>query len=263
MNDIFNFRRFRLYFIKSILERPIQILGSFALSFSVVLLIYFMMKNVANFDAAQFISFTVGIAGGGCLLASLVFGYFSDASSGYSFFTLPVSAFEKWLSGVLIVGVIYVGCFLLFFRGLDSFFVHLYHAGLNKLDPRYQRDYDAVYLFRFDTQAGDSMIFFFNAAAAMLIGSLYFNKVSFVKTALVICGLYFFTFLLNRLLSSIFFGDATNSFPFHSVGLKNGDEGGFVILPYQWSNVYDLISTYILPVILLIVSFIRLREKEL
>ena len=263
MNEIFNLRRFRLYIIKTVLERPTQILGTFGLSFSVVILVYYLLKSIGvNFEAAQLMSFTVGLVGGGCLLASLVFGYFSDAASGSSYMTLPVSVFEKWLCAILLV-VVYAGCFLLFFRGLDIFFVHLYHNSLNRQDPRYAEQYDSVSIFPFDRDSISIIVFFVNAAAAMLVGSLYFNKVSFIKVALVICGLYFFTFLLNYLLGSILFKEMFHSFPFHSIEVKNGDEEGILILPEGWSKLYDTMTLYILPGILLVVSYIRLREKEI
>ena len=103
----------------------------------------FFLKSIWKIELAQLMSFTLGLVGGGCLLASLVFGFFADTGNGASFFTLPVSAFEKWLTGVFLV-VIYVGCFLLFFRGLDTLFVHQCHANLNVHDARYQDQYDAV-----------------------------------------------------------------------------------------------------------------------
>ena len=196
------------------------------------------------------------------MLASLVFGYFSDTATGSSYMTLPVSVFEKWLCGILIVSVLYVGCFLLFFRGLDTLFVHLYHNGLNRLDPRYKQMYDSVYIFSFTGDTVDIFVFFVNAAAAMLVGSLYFNKVSFIKVALVICGIYFFTFLLNYLAGSILFKEMFHGFPFHSISVKNGDEEGNIGLPSGWSKLYDVMALYLLPGILLAVSYIRLREKE-
>jgi len=261
MNEVFNPRRFRLLFVKTILERPMQLLGSFALSFSVVILIYFLFKIGGNFEAAQLFSFTVGFIGGGCFLASMVFGYFSDGANSASYLTLPASGFEKWLCGVLIVGVIYVVCFLLFFRGLDTLFVHFFHKGLNPLDPRYNDQYRSVYIFSFP-EAKILFIFFMNAVGAMLVGSLYFNKIPFIKVALIICGMYFFTFLLAYMTNSILFKNAGNSYPFHNVIIKNGDEIGVVTMPEGLNQAYDIIVLYILPAILLITSYIRLKEKE-
>jgi hypothetical protein len=262
MNEIFNLRRFRLYFVKTLLEKPFQIVGTFVLSFSVVILIYFLLKSIANFELAQLFSFTVGLVGGGGLLASLVFGYFTDTASGSSYLTLPVSVFEKWLCAILLVGILYVGCFLLYFRGLDALFVHLYHTGLNPQDPRYLQQYNRVYLFSYKSEGEDIFIFFANAAAAMLVGSLYFNKVSFIKVSLVICGLYFFAFLLNYLVGSVLFKNLLRTFPVHEIAIKNGNEEGILVLPSGWRKCYDVMSTYLLPGILLVVSYIRLKEKE-
>jgi hypothetical protein len=261
MNETFNLRRFRLFFTKTILERPTQIIGIFILSFSIVFLVYFLTKSIANFELAQLFSFAIGFVGGGCLLASVVFGYFFDNAITASYLTLPASAFEKWLCGVIIVGVFYFFGFLVFFRAIDSLFVFIYHSGLNPQDPRYRNQYDAVYVFQY---AGNEefFIFFLNAVGAMLVGSLYFNKIPFIKTALVICGAYFFTFLLNYLINSILFRDLDSSYPFHNVRIKNGAELGVVELPSKMIYLFDILAFYVLPSILFGLSYIRLKEKE-
>ena len=155
-----------------------------------------------------------------------------------------------------------MGCFLLFFRGLDTLFVHQYHANLNLHDARYQDQYDSVYIFPFLGETLSIVIFFLNAAPAMLLGSLYFNKVGFIKVALVICGIYFFTFLINYLFCSILFKDMLQSFPFHIVKIQHAGETGIVDMPPVFNQVYDLVAIYLLPAIILFISFIRLKEKE-
>jgi hypothetical protein len=261
MNQIFNLHRFRILFTKTIMERPVQIFGPFALSFSMVILVYFLFKSLGNFGAGQLFSFIIGLVGGGCLLASLVMGYFSDNANSASFLTLPASAFEKWLCAVILVGILFLFSFLLFYRGVDALFVHFYHNGLNLQDPRFTDQYNAVYLFSF-SEAKIIIVFFLNAASAMLVGSLYFNKIGFIKVALFICGLYFFAFLLNSLINSFLFENLVNSYPFHSARIKNGDEFGTVGVPNSWNQFFDIVCQYVLPIILLIVSYIRLTEKE-
>jgi hypothetical protein len=260
MSETFSLKRFYLLLVKTVSERPVQLFGIFGISMSAAVLIYFLLKNTANFEIAQLFSFTIGLVGGGCLLASAVFGHFSDNANSASFLTLPASALEKWLCGIVIV-VIFLAGFLLFFRGLDAFFVHLYHQSLSHQDARYQAKYDSVYLLSFP-DLDLIFIFFFNAAAAMLVGSLYFNKIAFIKVALIICAVYFFTFLLNYLVNSILFTNMVHTYPFHSVVIKNGDEPGVVELPPAMTRISDAISLYILPSILLIISYTRLKEKE-
>lgn len=210
---------------------------------------------------AQLFSFSIGLIGGGCFLASLVFGYFSDSANSASYLTLPASGFEKWLTGIIIVGILYPALFLLFFNGIDTLFVHLYHIGLNKLDPRFTFQYNSVYTFTF-YDGWPLFVFFLNSFCAMLVGSLYFNKISFIKVAIVICGLYFFTFLLNYLINSMLFTDMVHTYPFHNVDIKADNEFGVVSIPGIIDRTFDFIIVYILPPILLFISFVRLTEKE-
>ena len=135
-------------------------------------------------------------------------------------------------------------------------------ANLNPHDARYQDQYDAVYIFSIFGEALSIFIFFLNAAAAMLVGSLYFNKVGFIKVALVICAIYFFSFLINYFFCSVLFKDMLQSFPFHMVKIQHGGETGIVNMPPTYNRAYDLVAIYLLPAIFLFISFVRLKEKE-
>ncbi len=115
MRNVFDIRRFALLFKKTIMERPAQLSGLIGLMLVIIFILYFIFKTVVGFGAAQNIAFIWGLAGGGCFLASFVFGYFSSNANGSSYLTLPASHFEKWLCGVLITVVLYPLVFLLFF----------------------------------------------------------------------------------------------------------------------------------------------------
>jgi hypothetical protein len=52
------------------------------------------------------------------------------------------------------------------------------------------------------------------------------------------------------------------SFPFNNVSIQNGNEMGVLVMPAVWNRLYDVIALYILPTVLLVVSYIRLKEKE-
>src|SRR5436190_11992306 len=150
MNNIFSIKRFGWLFKKTLLERPVQLIGLTALSFSLSLIIYAVVRIISSFDDAQNFSFLIGLVGGGCFLASFVFGQFTSNASGSSFLTLPASLFEKWLCGVVITGILYLFLFLIFFRLIDMGFVALYHNGLDPKAPFYREQYDAVRLFAYD-----------------------------------------------------------------------------------------------------------------
>ena len=128
MNDIFEFKRFGLLFKKTILERPVQLLGIAGLALAATLIIYsaiLYFTNGMGWNIAQNLSFGWGVIGGGCFLSSVVFGYFSTNASGSAYLTLPASAFEKWLCGIIIIGVLFPGLFLIFYRFMDFCFLQL------------------------------------------------------------------------------------------------------------------------------------------
>ncbi|MEP6682193.1 MAG: hypothetical protein ABJA35_02995, partial [Parafilimonas sp.] len=142
MSNTFNAKRFWRLFKKTLLERPIQMFGLTALLLTLVLILYVVAKQLSGFGAAQNLSFIWGLPGGSFILASFVFGYFSSNASGSSFLTLPASHFEKWLSGVLIVGILYPVIFLLFYHLIDVSFVTLYHNSLDTSSPFYKEQYE-------------------------------------------------------------------------------------------------------------------------
>jgi hypothetical protein len=97
MSNTFSTQRFALLFKKTIVERPVQTIGVTVLLLVLSLILYVATKELADFDAAQNLTFIWGFAGGSFFLASFAFGYFSTNASGTSYLTLPVSYFEKWL----------------------------------------------------------------------------------------------------------------------------------------------------------------------
>ena len=263
MNNTFDIKRFGWFFKKTILERPVQLMGFVVLILALDLIVYAFAKFVSGFEVAQNASFLLGLIGGGCLLASFVYSHFSTNASGSSFLTLPSSQLEKWLCGVVITGVLYVAVFLLFFRAMDLIFVSIYHKGLDPKGPFYKEMYDAVQPFPFDGFVADkSYMMFLNFAGAMLVGSLYFNRAPFIKVALVACGICFGAFLLNLFIANLFFKNVDSAFPYYLVWITVGKERGRLELPANILNTVSIFFQYIIPFILWTLAFLRLREKE-
>jgi hypothetical protein len=263
MNDTFSAKRFAFLFKKTLLERPTQLFGFMGLILALILILYFVAKSLIGFGAAQNIAFIWGLAGGGCFLASFVFGYFSSNANGSSYLTLPASHVEKWLCGVLMVGVLYPLIFLLFFRAIDAGFVALFHNSLDPENPLFKQQYNSVYLFSFTGRIATKVytMFIFLTGVA-LIGSLYFNKATFIKTALFFCALCFILFGLNWLIAILLFGRIESAFPFRDVGILVGKEIGSVELPKNVFTIMGYILDYFVPLLLWVLTYIRLREKE-
>jgi hypothetical protein len=263
MNNTFSITRFGWLLKKTMGERPVQLAGFMIIAMAVSFMIYVFFKLVGDFETAQNASFMLGMIGGGSFLASLVFNYFSTNASGVSFLTLPASQFEKWLCGILIVGVGFVGMFLLFFRTMDFVFVTLYHNALDPKGPFYRQFYDAVQLFQFDSfLASRAYMMFFNFAGAMLLGSFYFNKAAFIKTALILVAVFFGGTLLNLLIAHLYFDNAQNAFPFFLVWLYVGNDTARLELPRSVLSGINIFFLFILPVALWLLSCLRLKEKE-
>ncbi len=263
MNDVFSVKRFGWFFKKAILEKPVQLIGFIVLTLALDLLVYAFAKFTGGFDVAQNAAFILGIVGGGCLLASLVYGHFASNASGSSYLTLPASQFEKWLCGIIITGILYVAIFLLFFRVMDSIFISIYHSGLDPKGPFYKELYDAVQLFPFNGFiANKTYMMFLNFGGAMLVGTLYFNKAPFIKVALIACAFCFGAFLLNLFIANLFFKNIDNAFPYYLVWITVGNERGRLELPGNVLNTVSILFQYIIPFVLWTLAFLRLREKE-
>jgi len=267
MNDIFEFKRFGLLFKKTIAERYVQLIGITGLALAATLVIYsavLYFTGGMGRNLAQNLSFVYGIIGGGCFLGSVIFGYFNTNASGAAYLTLPVSAFEKWFCGMLIIGVLFPSLFLVFYRLIDSCFVLFYHNGLNKNDPRYKDMYDAVQVYDFNNNfAKQCVMIYANFASAMMLGSLYFNKVSAVKTALVYGCVLGLLYILNLTIANMLFHNVDGTFPFSAVFIKVGNDVGILGLPDAIANLVLLAIQFIIPGILFLTVFIRLREKEI
>ena len=263
MNDTFNIKRFGWLFKKTLLERPMQIFGFTGLILAIILIAYFICKSQIGFGAAQNISFIWGLAGGGCFLASFVFGYFSSNASGSSYLTLPASHFEKWLCGILIAGVLYPFIFLLFYRIMDAGFVAMYHNSLDPDNPLYKIQYASVYLFSFTGRLATKVYpIYLLLTGVALTGSLYFNKAGFIKTAISFCAVCFGLFALNWLFARVLFENLDGAFPFTYVDVLVGKEVGSIGLPKKMFQIWMYALDYIIPIIFWILAYIRLREKE-
>jgi hypothetical protein len=274
MYDTFYLPRFGRLMKKILLERPMQMFG-FTGAILLIIFIYYAIYHLPlpQWIEIQKVAFLFGLTGGGAILASFVFGYFSTNAQGSSYLTLPASHFEKWLCAVLITGVLYPATFLVFFRTMDAFFVGWFHNHLDNTRADYKQLYNTVQIYQFNSSmARNVFMYFLNYAGAMLVGSLYFNKLSFIKVALVIGGVFLSIYLINLLIAKLVINNVQDAFPFASVDIwipKNSAGSKIILtevisidLPSESSKVFDTVTRYFLPSALWIIAYIRLREKE-
>ena len=96
----------------------------------------------------------------------------------------------------------------------------------------------------------------------MLLGSLYFNKVSVIKTAIALCIICVLIFGVNWLFATILFGNIDDASPFHGVALLVGNDVGSIELPAAIAKIGKYAFFYVMPATFWLLSFTRLREKE-
>jgi hypothetical protein len=263
MSDVFSLRRFGWLMRKIFQERTTQVLGTILLCFTVTFIVYAMTRLLQGIEVAQNGAFAVGLPLGGSLMASVVFSYFNNNAMGASFLSLPASLLEKWLSGILIVGMLYFLLFLAFFRLLDLAFVSQLHHSLDHHAPFYKEQYEAVHLLSFtEFTAWGNYLMFFNFTGIMMLGALFFNKAAFVKTALVICTVIVGAFLLNLLVVSQLIKNTQISFPFSVVWIWVGKDRAAIELSPETADIIKFIFRFVLPAILWSLSLLRLKEKE-
>jgi len=264
MNNTFSIKRFGWLLKKTLLERPVQLSGLIGLTLLADLILYAICRFIdMPLEVIQNLTFIFGFVGGGCFLASFVFNYFSTNAAGTSYLTLPASTLEKWLCGVLITGILYTFIFLAFYGTVDTFFVWEIRNSLDPQRPHYREDYDSIKTFRYDGFVASKVyMMFLNFTGAMLIGSLYFNKGSFIKVALIACGLYIGGHVLNQGIAVAVFDNIDKALPYYSVFVPMGNDIGKVLLPDYASKAVDICLIFIVPGILWVTTFVWLREKE-
>jgi hypothetical protein len=278
MSNLFNFKRFTWIFRKTILERPVQVLGIFALDFILVLLLYIFLREVLGWGPTQNMTFFWGLSFGGCYLSAALFNYFASNANGSSYLTLPCSALEKWLTAIVIVVVLYTAAFILFYKGMDAAFVSYYHQHLNPKEVNYLNKLESVQPFSLKGHVAITSFYMYGIlVSSMLVGSLYFNKLSFVKTGLIICGVCSVFFVFNLGVANLFFNNVSDAFPFFrvsmnipsaevvhetSVMIRPGSDEASVLLPEPYHSIIEATIQYVLAALLCLTAYIRLREKE-
>jgi hypothetical protein len=110
-----------------------------------------------------------------------------------------------------------------------------------------------------------------------MVGSLYFNKLSFIKTGLIICLVFGLLFVVNLGVANIFFNDVNDAFPFSHVSLhlpsagvvqesniliRPMNEEAGIELPQPYQSIFKVFIQYVLAAMLCVTAYIRLREKE-
>lgn len=276
MNNTFNFRRFGLLLRKTIYEKGLVLGGSFILVIVLVLFAYSSLKTARQSSFAQSMGFAIGLFSV-TVWVNILLNNFSKKSVAASYLTLPCSHFEKWLSVFVITVFLYLPLFLVVFKIIDSLFLD-YHRELAVTKFHYsakQLEADFPYL-TYSFAEKDNInrmpfsIFlacFSGLGGVAVVGSLYFNQKSYIKSALVFLGLFVAFSFLGDLLFSFIIGEKTTTsgvLNFAKAVVSTENKKAYSINATEpIKNLIKYFMMIFIPAALWLIGLVQFGDKEL
>jgi hypothetical protein len=272
MNQFFSFKRFYLLVLKHWADNKKRY-GLSVLAFMGLLITWFVFTMLTGLDDirmgknAQQITFFFSLFAVGTFYASQYFSDLGSRAKGINFLTVPASAFEKILCSllytVLLFFVIYTAAFYL----VDILMVSIANTLPGTETPPGKTSVVNVFkviIIRFNQDSTiNFLLFFFSVQSAFLLGSVYFEKYSFIKT--IICGfvagfiLFCFMYFFNELLPD---GDYQRGFLTSYRVRVDGVNDKLVQVPRWIGEVFRFLVMYGIAPFLWLVTYYRLKEKQ-
>ncbi|MDB5089486.1 MAG: hypothetical protein JWR09_3480 [Mucilaginibacter sp.] len=199
--------------------------------------------------------FLLLLFGGGGLFMSAILKDLGNKQKGIWFLILPASAATK-LAIALVYGImVYLTAYFALFYGVKALVVwFLVPSGLSW--GYFDLFKNGFYQFLFTFVSFQSII---------LLGSIYFNKSQFLKTLLLIITGLFIAFNGNSLLLKLMTGESNldSSIPLDYFQFVHNGENIYVYLPDAAGVAVSVLLWVIVPICLWVITWFRLKEKEL
>jgi hypothetical protein len=275
MNSYFDLNRWLLYIGKHWNENKKKYLLSLGAIGGLLVLWYsFLMMVNADHPLSgeiQVITYYVGLFLTGCLYASLIFSELSDGPKGIQYLLLPVSILEKLLTALLYGVILYFICYTIIYYIVDIPFVKLSNSILKTVAEQEHKtsfSIQEVANVFVSWKDGDNvfvyfLLAYFSIQSIFLLGSVYFVRFQYIKT--LVWGLVVFLFLVffvHKILGSFM---PTGGFfiPFTVYRIFDKANGELSVQLPEWiSTILLFLIKYSLAPMLWIVTYFRLKEKE-
>ncbi|NSL88847.1 hypothetical protein [Chitinophaga solisilvae] len=197
----------------------------------------------------------------GLLFTSMSFSDFSSKEKSVSFFMLPASSFEKFITAFLFTSVgflaVYHLCAYTSFHIIDWGMMHRYDKHIVRDWDFFNADKGHIYLY---------YVYIF-LHAIFLLGAISFNKASFIKTLLTACLVPVALGVINVLFLYLLFGNnwiqKPAHLPFVLVAVEKGGNGGVYMISQGMIDTYIFIAKYLLTPIFWTIAYFRLKDKEI
>jgi hypothetical protein len=266
MNQFFSVKRFTLLVYKHWADNKKRY-GLSVLAFIGLLIAWFVFVILIESDEKmgheiQEISYFLSLFAIGTFYASQYFRDLGSRAKGINFLLVPASSFEKLLCSVLYTVIFFFVVFTTVFYLVDFLMVGISNA-LAGTDVTVVNVFK-VGILRLDGQATVRLLFFFfSIQAAFLLGSVYFEKYSFIKTIIsgfvgffiIFCLVYFLYEFLPK-------GEYHSGFLTSYRVYVDGVNDHLVKVPDWVGKTCGFIFMYAIAPFLWIVSYYRLKEKQ-
>lgn len=276
MNQLFDINRFGLLVAKHWRENRNRYLLSLLAMGGIMLLwlaFLFTVSGYQPFDSdTQLMTYYGGLFIIGTLYASLLFSDLSSTSKGMNYLSLPASHLEKLLCGLLYVVVIFFVCYTALFYFIDWIAVNTSNALAVSLRPE-RSMWPKSEMFNVFVAPGSEkpgylnhflifLLIYFAVQAGYIAGSIYFPRYSFIKTTI---SLSLFVLVILLFIGKVLYPMLPHgNFDAPTTFMVRGNNGQVTMarLP-EWINVVLIgLLKYGFPVVFYLVTYFRLKEKE-
>ncbi|HEY0058019.1 MAG TPA: hypothetical protein VGB56_02730 [Flavisolibacter sp.] len=266
MNQFFSFKRFSLLVLKhwadnkrryslSVLALTGLLTGWF------VLMMLGESGNPMN-EEIQRAAYFFFLFAAGAFYASQYFGDLGSKGKGSNFLLVPASSFEKLLCAVLFAVLLFFVAFTAVFYLVDVVMVNIansYWADSGKVPVT--NILKATVLEFNDGWAMRLLLLYIPVQSAFLLGSVYFERYSFIKTIISGFAAFLIVFGLVYLLYSQF--DPWQNIPEGALASSGADPDEYPVPVPAWiGKTYRFIVMYAFAPFFWIVAYYRLKEKQ-
>ncbi|MCG2615170.1 hypothetical protein LZZ85_12795 [Terrimonas sp. NA20] len=272
MNQFFSFRRFSLLISKHWADNKKRYLLS-VIGFALLLIVWFIFTILVDPHSpmqqeVQILTFFFALFGTGAFYASQYFRDLGSRAKGINFLLVPASAVEKILCSILFTIVIFFSVFTAVFYLVDVLMVTISNQFLTSHNPIRQEGVINVFraaILPFDgISTLNVLLIFFTVQSIFLLGSVYFAKYSFIKTVICSFVVFFLLFCLIYVLYEYVMprGGYVNGFTSYRVSRFNAGEDHLVQIPGWIDDMIYFVLMYAITPFLWVVSYYRLKEKQ-
>ncbi len=254
-NKIINFKNLFLFIKRYLfLNKNTLVVAFGAVSGTIFLILMFAAYQTKSLNSNILFSTVMPFFFlGGLIFTSSSFKELHDTKTSYSFLTFPISTFEKltgiWLTTSVLFSLVSIAIIYIINILASVLFSQLFSF------PLYINNIFTLQLF---TAVGKYIVI----QSIFLLGAIYFRKNNFLKTILAISVIFIVFAILTGLAGRIIFNGymGPHNFGFNSNNISIGNQSMFSDTIPQ---ILDFTFWYLLTPFFLVVSYFRLKERQI